>query len=123
MCQQYKSFENIVGKGEIARNEHFLPFPTAFLPVRRSCCHFHQIWNCCLQTISVEEKFAIWERAKFVVCHRFKWDMSKDLYEPFLKQALVFTCLLYRSFENTVGKREIARNEQFLLFLQCSLPF
>ena len=27
-----------------------------------------------------------------------------------------FTCLKYKSFENTVGKGEIARNEQFLLF-------
>ena len=33
---------------------------------------------------------------------------------PFPKQALVFTCLLYKSFENTVGKVEIARNEEFL---------
>ena len=29
---------------------------------------------------------------------------------------LVFTCLQYKSIENTVGKGEIARNEQFLLF-------
>ena len=32
------------------------------------------------------------------------------------EQALGFTCLQYLPFENTVGKREIARNEQFLLF-------
>ena len=32
------------------------------------------------------------------------------------KQALVFMCLQYMSFENTVGKGEIACNEQFLLF-------
>ena len=38
------------------------------------------------------------------------------------KQALVFTCLQYKSFENTAGKEEIARNEQFLLFQQCFLP-
>ena len=38
------------------------------------------------------------------------------------KQALVFTCLLYKSFKNTAGKEEIARNEQFLLFPQCFLP-
>ena len=41
---------------------------------------------------------------------------------PFPKQALVFTCLQYMSFENTVGKEEIACNEQFLLFPQCFLP-
>ena len=31
-------------------------------------------------------------------------------------------CLQYKSFENTVGKGEIARNKQFLLFAQCFLP-
>ena len=30
---------------------------------------------------------------------------------PFPKQALVFTCVQYKSFENTVGKGEIDRNE------------
>ena len=29
---------------------------------------------------------------------------------------------VYKSFKNTVGKEEIARNEQFLLFLQWFLP-
>ena len=42
--------------------------------------------------------------------------------EPFPKQALVFTCLHYKSSENTVGKREIAHYEQFLLFPQYFLP-
>ena len=41
---------------------------------------------------------------------------------PFPKQALVYTCLQYTSFENTVGKRDFARNEQFLLFPQCFVP-
>ena len=30
--------------------------------------------------------------------------------------------LQYKSFENTEGKGEIARNEQFVLFPQCFLP-
>ena len=41
--------------------------------------------------------------------------------KPFPKQALVFTCLQYNYFENTVGKGEIAHNEQFLLLPQCFL--
>ena len=49
----YKSFENLVGKGEIARYEQFLIFPQCFLPVWRTCCHFHQSWNCSLLTLSV----------------------------------------------------------------------
>ena len=43
---------------------------------------------------------------------------------PLPKQALVFvTHLQYKSFKNTAGKGEIARNEQFLLFPQYFLPF
>ena len=38
------------------------------------------------------------------------------MFKPFPKQALVFKCLQYKYFENTMGKGEIARNEQFLLF-------
>ena len=33
-----------------------------------------------------------------------------------------FTCLQYKSPENTKGKIEIDHNEQFLLFPQCFLP-
>ena len=40
---------------------------------------------------------------------------------PFPKQTPIFTCLQYKSFENTVGKGEIARTEHFLLFPQCFL--
>ena len=36
-------------------------------------------------------------------------------FNPF-PQALVFTCLQCKPFENTGGKGEIARNKQFLLF-------
>ena len=53
------------------------------------------------------------------------WEKEKNAgacMNPFPKQALVFTCLQYESFENTVGKGEIARNEQFLLFPRCFLP-
>ena len=32
-CLQYKSFKNLVGKGEIARKEQFLLFPSCFLPI------------------------------------------------------------------------------------------
>ena len=64
ICMQWKSFENTVKKGEIARNEQFLLFPQCFLPVSRTFCHFHWIWNCRLQSLSVwkSEKFVIWER-------------------------------------------------------------
>ena len=56
-----KPFENTVGKGEIARNEQFLLFPQCFLPVLIAFRHFHQIWNCRLQTLSV------WKSLKFVI--------------------------------------------------------
>ena len=43
-------------------------------------------------------------------------------YSNSLNPFLVFTYLQYKSFENTVGKGEIAHKEQFLLFSQCFLP-
>ena len=63
-CPHYKTFENTVGKGEIARNEQFLLFPHCFLSVCRTFFHFYQISNCRLQTLSVwkSPKFVVWER-------------------------------------------------------------
>ena len=46
-----KPFENTVGKGEIARHKQFLLFPQCFLPICRTFCHCHHIWNCRLQTL------------------------------------------------------------------------
>ena len=78
-----------------------------FLTLWRTFCHLDKCKNCHLQTLSSLEESKI--------CR-----LGKGL--PFPKQALVFACLQYKSFENTVGKGEIARNEQFLLFPQCFLP-
>ena len=86
------SFENTVGKGEIARNEQFLLFPQCFLPYLRTTCHFYQISNCRLQNLS------IWTSLKFVVWERVN---------PYQNKALAFMYLQYTSFDNTVEKGEI----------------
>ena len=72
MCLQLKSFENTVGKGEIARYE-------CFLTVMRTSSHFHQNQNCRLQTLS------IWKSLKFVVWERIKslFYMKNDLIRDF----------------------------------------
>ena len=36
-----ESFENTVGKGEIARHKQFLLFPQSFLSIWIAFCHFH----------------------------------------------------------------------------------
>ena len=61
------SFENTVGKGEIARKELFLLFPQCFLSFRSTFYHFYQLYNCRLQTLSVWNslKFVVWERVKY----------------------------------------------------------
>ena len=64
-CTQYKSLENTMGKGEIARNEQFLLFPLCFLPIWRTFRQFHQTWNCRLKTL-------IWKVLNFVVRERVK---------------------------------------------------
>ena len=93
-----KVLENTAGKGENAGSQHFLLFQQCFLLYQREKLQ-HLI--CRLQMFSI-------------------WSFRTGLILP--KQALVFTCLQYKPFENTVGKGEIAQNEQFLLFPQCFLP-
>ena len=48
-----------------------------------------------------------------------EWLVNTD--PDFTQFQRVFTCLQYKSSENTAGKEEIGRNEQFLLFPQCFL--
>ena len=60
-CVYYKSFENTMGKGEIARIEQFFLFPQCFLLFSKTFRYFHQIWNCRLQTLSIRKSL------KFVV--------------------------------------------------------
>ena len=39
MTPKKKAFENLVGKGENAGNQHFLPFPTMFSALSESPIH------------------------------------------------------------------------------------
>ena len=73
MCLPYKSIENTLEKGEIARNEQFLFVPQCFLPVWRILCYFYWIWNCSLQTLLVWKslKFVVWERVNSTTQQNF----------------------------------------------------
>ena len=53
-------------KEKLLVTSNFSFFPQCFLPVWRTVSHFHQIWNCCLQTLSVWKslKFVVWKRVK-----------------------------------------------------------
>ena len=58
-------------------------------------------------------------------CKSLTFKLAVNLYKlnPFPNKPVFFSCLLYESSENTVGKEEIARNKQFLLFRQRFQPF
>ena len=56
-CLQYTSFENTLGKGEIARKEQFLLFPKCFQSVSYMFGHL----------------FAIFIKLKIVVCRLFQF--------------------------------------------------
>ena len=87
----------------------------------------HNVFN------PIKDKIFILANSVLSSANAFNLDQSnillfgKELTFP--KQALNFTCLHYKSFENTVGQGKIARNEQFLLFpvfstcLENFLPF
>ena len=48
-----KTFENVVGKGENAGNQHFLLFPHCFLPYHRQKSLFKQCIICLLIVLSI----------------------------------------------------------------------
>ena len=89
------------GKGEIARNDQFLLFPQCFLPVWRTFCHFHQIWNCCLQTLSVWKslKLVVWERVTHWANGRV---MDKKSFYPFISVLCTFLIRWIRSLSGDV---------------------
>ena len=67
-----QSYENTVGKGEIAQNERFLLSPRWFLPFWRTFCHFYQINICRLQVLPMWKslKFVVWERVtSYTTCN------------------------------------------------------
>ena len=84
-CLQYKSFENTVGKGEIARNKQFLHFPWCFSTCLDNCVPFSSKFkiNCCLQSLSVWKSltFVVWERFKMETC-----TIRMDCYQTILIQ-------------------------------------
>ena len=61
----FKSFENTVGKGEIAHNEQFLLFPV-FSTRLENFLSFSSNLICRRQTLSVWKslKYVVWERVK-----------------------------------------------------------
>ena len=91
----FDRLENIVGKREIACKQ-FLLFPKCF------------------------QKASFPDPSKGVIMWEWVNCSCKDFkgFNPFPKETCNFTCVQYKAFENTVGKGEIAQNEQFLLLPQ-----
>ena len=91
--------ENIVRKGEIACNKQFLLFSQCFLPYTVLIFHFKYTLNLS-QTKNLEGS-----KLKEFADDNCKSDENGRTF--------------FKHVENTVGKGEIARYEQFLLFSQC----
>ena len=119
-----------MGKGEIARYEQFLLFPQCFEKVwflGASKCVI--VWEWVKHR---KKKFVFNEMENMRINFQTK---SKTWYVNWRKTEVLKCSSLTHShtmtpfnapgkkpFENTVGKREIAHSEQFLLFPQCFLP-
>ena len=118
-----------MGKGEIAHNEQFLFFPQCFLPVWRTSFHFHEIWNCRLQTLSVWKslKFVVWQRVdRGIQCGMFacKKDMKPYNDQSKIGPGILFShSLLKLSLLDGKKKQMIASNiSKFDLTLYHVIP-
>ena len=143
---------NNVGKGEIACYEQFLLFPQCFQkaccpgaskgvvvwkwvkikPILETTCVKQPPVTVLMQNPFLIQLNRTCIKRPPVVrdqFYYFPWLSLNTGYTVFsiLKLfpilALVFTCLWYKSFENTAGRGEIASNEQFFLFPLCFLLF
>ena len=102
-CLQYKSFENTVGKREIARNEQFRLFPQCFLSFWRTFCHFQKLLNCHLQTLSVWKslKSAIWKRVNSLQHNPDFWrPQGKKLLKTFREKEKMLVTSIFSFSQN-----------------------
>ena len=94
--------------------QYFLLFPQCFLPFPNQFSVFQSI------ILSSSNTFNLDQSKIFLFGKEFIWTSlhfcSVVMSSPFPKQALVFACLHYTSFENTVGKGETAHNEHISPF-------
>ena len=58
MTLRKRPFKNIVGKGEIAGNQHFLLFPQCFLPIPKQISIFQSHLICRLQMLLIKTSLA-----------------------------------------------------------------
>ena len=117
------------------KKKQFLLFPQCF-PLNRIILlylsifltsYFYLMLNWKSPKLAYEVKgqlvgnFVIWYKVRYRLPHRDIYMFQSLFFSlyPFTKQALVFT----KSFENSIGKGEIAGYMQFLLFSQCFLAF
>ena len=88
MCLEYNSFENTMEKRAIACNKPIHLFPQC-LSFGELSANFHQIWNCCLPTLSV------WKSLKFVVWERVNQISKTKHFTKFLERNLAWTSLTF----------------------------
>ena len=108
MHQEQTAFENIVGKGEIARNEQFLLFPQCFLLYQISVSPFIHIFDIIsLFAVELEDSKIGKSGKKLKTFADDKVDVAQMMISVFDR------------VENIVRKGENACYQHFLLFQQC----
>ena len=96
-----KLVENTVGKGEIARDDQFLLFPQCFQkPCFQGASKGVIVWE--WVNPLPDDKISDWSKLKQSADDNFEFDVNSRKFSKLV--------------ENTVGKGEIARHEQFLVF-------
>ena len=103
MCLQYKSFENTVGKVEVALKKQFLLFPQIFVPFWRIFHHFNPIQNCYLQSFSIRKSlFFLKYLNHYIICHH-----------QMLEFRLVYNSVMYYRVTGNSKLFNLSKSEAF----------
>ena len=107
-CLQYRSFENIVGKREIARYQQFLLFPQCFLSIWRTFRHFYHNRNCRQQTLSIWKslKFVVWERVEYYYKRNLRLVPKPKQHCYFIDYLYLFLMYKMLRFLNTTNRKK-----------------
>ena len=123
MCLQYKSFENTVGKGEIACNEQFLLFPVFSLFFKELSFIFTKFEIVVSLSVGKNLKFVVWERVNSLPNDKILDATKLKAFADDKINIAKMTISLHDRVENNVEKGENAGIQHFLLFSVFSKAF
>ena len=119
-CLRDRSYENILGKGEIARNKQIFLFPQCFLPLWKIPCHSHQLLLSANSFIFGRVLIACYEQFHlFPQCLLPLWKISCHFHQ--ILNCHLQTLSLWKGLKFVVWERVKSQKSSSEIYSSCTL--